>query len=81
MKIKWEKIGKRISTSGTTITYSGEGTALTIESRKRKIPHANGVGTWEHTSYFVLVDGKEVEEKYSLRDAKAFAESLIKEAT
>ena len=74
--IVWEKTGKRVSSSGTTITYSGKGTAFTIESRKRHIPHANGVGTWEHTSYFVLLDGKEVKEKYSLKDAKMFAEIL-----
>ena len=74
--IVWEKTGKRVSSSGTTITYSGKGTGFTIESRKRHIPHSNGVGTWEHTSYFVLLDGKEIKEKYSLKDAKMFAEIL-----
>ena len=74
--IKWEKVGTIINKSGRTIIYSGKGTSLTIESRKRKIPHANGIGTWDHTSYVVLMDGKEVKEKYSLKDAKAFAERL-----
>ena len=79
--IRWERESKRISSSGTTITYAGRGTGLTIESRKRHIPHANGIGTWDHTTYFVLQDGKEVKEKYSLKDAKEFAENLIKENT
>ena len=62
--------------SGTTITYRLEGTPYTVESRKRPIPHANGVGTWDHTSYFVLKDGVEVAEKYTLRAAQACAEDL-----
>lgn len=77
MVIKWEKTKRQVSTEGTTITYSGKGTDIEIESRKRHIPHANGKGTWDHTSYFVLEDGKEVKEKQSLKDAKEFAESLF----
>ena len=75
--IKWEKTRRQVSAEGTTITYSGKGTDIEIESRKRQIPHANGKGTWDHTSYFVIVNGKDVKEKYSLKDAKEFAESLI----
>lgn len=78
-KLKWEKIGKSVNEEGTTITYQAAGTGLTIESRKRHIPHANGTGTWDHTSFFVLVDGKEVKEKWSLKYAKDFAEKLYKE--
>ena len=74
--IGWIKTGRTVNSEGTTITYSGVGTNLTIESRKRHIPHANRAGTWDHTSYFVLKDGKEVAEKWSLRDAKVFAETL-----
>jgi len=72
--ITWKKIDKSENREGTTITYRGLGTDLIIQSRKRHIPHANGVGTWDHTTYFVLKDGKEVKELYSLRDAKDFAE-------
>ena len=72
----WKKTGKRINSEGTTITYQAEGTGITIESRKRHIPHANGNGTWDHTSYFVMAAGKEVTEKYSLKDAKEFAEKM-----
>ena len=49
--IKWVKIQREVDSNGTTITYSGEGTGFTIESRKRHIPHANRIGTWDHTSY------------------------------
>lgn len=77
-EVKWVKIGKAIDDQGTTITYQAEGTNLTVESRKRNIPHANGRGTWEHTSYFVLEDGKEIKEKHSLAAAKEYAEELIR---
>lgn len=74
--IEWTKYGKRIDAEGTTIFYKGNGTNLTIESRKRHIPHANGIGTWDHTSYWVLRDGAEIAEKQSLGDAKQYAEDL-----
>ena len=75
-KIKWVKMGRTVSMEGTTITYMGEGTDISIESRKRHIPHANGTGTWDHTSYFVIRDGQELTEKMSLSDAKEFAEQM-----
>lgn len=74
----WEKIEKSVIVGiGTTITYRAkEYPMLIVQSRKRHIPHANGVGTWEHTSYFVIWQGKEIKECYSLKDAKAAAEKL-----
>ncbi len=78
LMIKWEKKGRTVSDEGTTITYWADVGPLTIESRKRHIPHAGGrSGTWDHTSYFVLYKGHEVKELYSLKDAKEFAETLI----
>lgn len=74
--IGWIKTGKRVSQEGTTITYSGIDTDITIESRKRHIPHANRAGTWDHTSYFVLKSGQEIVEKQSLTDAKRYAEKM-----
>lgn len=70
----WEKIGKDVDANGTTVCYAAHGSSLTIESRKRHIPHANGSGTWDHTSYFVMKDGVEIKEFYRLKDAKEFAE-------
>lgn len=79
--IKWAKIEKTVNSDGTTITYKGEGTSLLIQSRKRHIPHANGVGTWDHTTYWVLDNGKEVKQRYTLKDAKEFAETYWKETS
>lgn len=76
--IEWKKTGKIVTDEGTTITYSS-GTAYTIESRKRHIPHANGIGTWDHTTYHILRDGVEVGKQYSLSDAKYLAENMIEE--
>lgn len=76
--IRWIKTGREVNAEGTTITYSGKGTDFAIESRKRHIPHANGIGTWDHTSYFVLKNGNELIEKFSLKDAKDFAERVTR---
>lgn len=76
--MKWVKMGETVSPEGTTIEYEAVDHPFTIESRRRHIPHANGrSGTWDHTSYFVLFLGKEVAEKYSLKDAKEYAEELL----
>ena len=71
----WAKTGRTVGTEGSTVTYTDlRETGLTIESRKRHIPHANGTGTWDHTTYWVLRDGDQLVEKYSLRDAKEWAD-------
>ena len=72
--IEWEKTAKTVNADGTTIQYTGKGTNMTIESRKRHIPHAAKGGTWDHTTYWILCDGEEIEERYSLTDAKEYAE-------
>ncbi len=80
--MKWERTGKLVGSEGTTIEYrpAKASISVSIESRKRHIPHANGTGTWDHTTYWVLLDGKDVKERYSLSDAKQFAEDLINDA-
>ena len=77
--MKWERTGKIVNVEGTTVEYRPVGVRMnvSVESRKRHIPHANKLGTWDHTSYFVLVDGKDVKERWTLKDAKAYAEDLI----
>lgn len=72
----WKKTGKTVNEEGTTIRYELPGTVLAIESRKRHIPHANRIGTWDHTTYMVIVDGEDAKKMYSLRDAKEYAEAL-----
>lgn len=74
--MKWIKTGKTVNADGATITYSlNNAPEITIESRKRHIPHANRSGTWDYTSYFVLRGGEDLIEKHSLRDAKEYAEA------
>jgi len=77
-KLIWKKVGRWVSKEGTTIVYQAVGTGIQIESRKRHIPHANRSGTWDHTSYWVLNNCEQLVEKQTLRDAKEYAEKLIK---
>lgn len=71
----WAKTGRTVSQDGTTIIYTDMWeTGLTIESRKRHIPHANGSGTWDHTSYWVLRDGEELIELQTLTAARDWAD-------
>ncbi len=72
--INWEKIGRTETPDGSVVTYAGAYTHLTIESRKRSIPHANRSGSWEHTTYWLLYKGIEQKEFHTLKDAKEFAE-------
>ncbi len=60
--MKWNKTEKKVNAEGTTITYECDDLpGIKIESRKRHIPHANGV---------------ELKEKWSLKDAQKYAEGL-----
>lgn len=77
--IRWEKAAKTVRGDGTTvILYQGIGTACAIESRKEQIPHANRPGSWSHTTYAVLKDGKQITTRSTLKDAKELAEELIR---
>lgn len=74
--LRWKKVGRNIKANGEgTITYQAEGTGLTIESRKRAIPHANRDGHWMHTTYF-LIDGDKETEYQLLCLAKSAAERM-----
>ena len=79
MSLTWEKLGTTINQEGTTITYCTKelGKTILVQSRKRHIPHANGVGTWDHTSYFVLFQGAEMKECWKLGEAKKWAEENL----
>lgn len=73
----WYKFGSTVADEGSTsstITYKAEGSGLYVESRRRHIPHANGVGCWDITVYKVMAHGHEVKEFRRLMDAKAFIE-------
>ena len=71
----WAKTERTVGPEGTTVTYTDlRETGLTIESRKRHILHANGSGTWDHTTYWVLRDGEELAEHWTLAGAKVWAD-------
>lgn len=72
--MKWRKTGRAVKKNGETITYYESDQGHQIESRKRAIPHANNVGFWFHTSYFLIDDNGE-KEFWKLQDAKDAAES------
>lgn len=79
--LTWEKTDRTVGSEGSTVTYTAkEKPRITIESRKRHIPHANRSGTWDHTTFVVLVDGCEIRrEESSLKYAKDFAEKITLE--
>lgn len=73
----WRKTGYEIHTDGRKlIVYeSPQVPGVRIESRRINIPHANGIGYWQKTYYYVIQDDKEKEfERFS--DAKEAAERL-----
>lgn len=73
----WVKMGYKVRADGTDLRYASPATDIQIESRKRAIPHANGVGVWYHTTYFVIrPDGTE-KEYQRLSDAKEAAEEEV----
>lgn len=75
--IEWIKVEKTVNSEGTTITYQDKKNKwLVIQSRKRHIPHANGIGTWDCTTYHVIENGKEIAKTMRLADAKEYAEEV-----
>ena len=74
---KWMQTGIHISGKNgeKTITYKAPHIYAWIESRKKAVPHADGIGVWMHTTYFVVrPDGSE-KEYWKLSDAKKAAET------
>lgn len=72
--MKWSKNGTVIKSNGEKIIFYNSDTGLKIESRRRPIPHANGVGSWLYTSYFLIQPDGTEKEYHSLKDAKEAAE-------
>lgn len=71
----WKQAGKTIKGTGEkTISYEKVGNPNRIESRKVRIPHANGEGYWFHTTYWLIgPDGSE-KEYWKRSDAEEAAE-------
>lgn len=74
--LKWEKMARTVHGDGSSeIRYEAKGSRYAIEARKKMIPHANGIGVWSHTSYFLIdTETKEEREFWRQKDAKAAAE-------
>ena len=80
--MKWLKIRKTENEEGTTIVYKcPDIEGITIESRKRHIPHSGREGFWDHTTFFIMKDGQEIKEVYSLSDAKRIVENMVESGT
>lgn len=79
--MRWERTGREVKATGESmIMYESVPAGFRIESRKRKIPHANGIGSWAHTTYVLIwPDGTETEH-WTLSKAKEAAESAPLEA-
>lgn len=77
--MKWTRLGRTISPEGTDTIYGLDGTDITVESRKRHIPHSGRTGTWDHTTYIVVDKGRDIIERYTLQDAKEYAEMYLEE--
>lgn len=78
--MEWIKAGTTSHHDGSrTIRYVSPGTHVMIESRRRPVKHANGIGSWDYTSYFVILPNGTEKEFHQLRAAKAAAE-MLKEA-
>lgn len=82
--IKWANMGKEVTRDCVTVFYEAKDAPLSIESRKRHIPHANGrSGTWDHTDFYLFKDGLPVckengcREFATLKAAKEYAEKLM----
>lgn len=73
--LRWDKVCTTIKGDGSRITrYGSQGSRYKIESRKRFIPHANGIGTWQYTSYYLISPDGTEREYHRLRDAQKAAE-------
>lgn len=74
--MRWIKTGKVVKTTGeSTIMYESVPAGFRIESRKRNIPHANGIGSWAHTTYVLIWPDETETEHWTLSKAKEAAES------
>lgn len=71
----WTQTGKHINGRGEkTIAYEAAGIPARVESRKVRVPHANGQGYWFHTTYFVVREDGTEKEYWRISEAKEAAE-------
>lgn len=71
----WRATAKEKYEDGSEmVRYEAEGCAYAIESRRRPIRHANGIGSWLYTSYWLISPDGSEKEYHRLQDAKKAAE-------
>lgn len=74
--MKWIKVSTTLKENNEKdIVYQAEGCPCKIESRKRAIKYANGVGFWWQTSYWVMKPDGSERQYYQMFKAKAAAEA------
>ena len=74
----WKQTGKTIKETGEkTITYKKTGNPNIIQSRKKRIQHANGIGFWFHTSYWLIKPDGSEKEYWKRIDAENAAEEGV----
>ena len=74
----WKQTGKTIKSTGEkTITYEKPGNPNKIESRKERIPHANRIGFWFRTSYWLISQDGSEKEYWKRIDAEKAAEEGV----
>lgn len=74
----WQQVAKTIKATGEkTITYQKAGNSNIIESRKVRIPHANGIGFWFHTNYWLIMPDGSEKEYWKRIDAEKAAEEGV----
>ena len=80
MRLTWKVLGKSGNDMESVIRYVSSDGRFIAESVKRPIPHANGSGTWEHTTYRLTdTETGEREEFYKLCLAKLAAAKILEE--
>ena len=75
----WAKLGTQLGMDGEKIIrYVQEDSRFEIESRRRRIPHANGEGFWYHTSYFLIDVNTGFEREFMrLQDAQKAVDEMM----
>lgn len=73
----WWRAGRKTGPEGTrVINEAQEDPQWAIASWRHPIPHANGVGSWEHTTYLVYYGSALVHrEETTLINAKRWVEA------
>lgn len=80
--MNWIKVGKEFRKDAwgqmPVVIYQLEGHPYKIESRRVKIEHANGVGYWEKTDYYLIMPDGSERMFWKLQNAKDAVEEILR---